>query len=124
MKKKLSIKKADILIICAVLFSAGCLFLFTTSDGPSQAEIIVDGAIIHTVNLSSEKETRTIDLDNGVIIEVSENSIYFKQSDCNGKDCIACGRLSSPGDMAVCIPNKTIIKLTGKQNGSPDAVSY
>lgn len=124
MKHLFSIKKADIAVIAAILLIAVSLFLFGHSTGTPTATITVDGKNIQTIDLSEQHENRIIELENGVKIEVSENSICFIDSDCTGKDCIACGMLSSPGDIAVCIPNKTIIKLTGKTNGVPDAVSY
>ncbi len=124
MKPSLKIKKADIAVIIPIVLAAICLLMFSSSQGSATAVITVDGKDIRHIDLSENKDTYTIDLENGVEIEVSGNSIYFTSSDCKGKDCIACGKLSSAGDTAVCIPNKTIIKLTGKSNGTPDAVSY
>lgn len=124
MKNILRLKKGDAAIIAAVLLTALFLFLLSSSDGSAVAEISVDGKTVKTIDLSEKSEAYSISLENGVIIEVSDNCIYFLESDCRGRDCIACGRLSSPGETAVCIPNRTVIKLTGKSDGAFDAVSY
>ncbi len=124
MKHRLTIKKADIAVIAFLLFIAAAVFMISGKNADCTAEISVDGEIIKTIELWKNDETVTVDTGNGVIIKAEKNEIFFVESDCSGKNCIACGRLSSPGDTAVCIPNKTIIKLTGNKNGLPDAVSY
>lgn len=124
MKHSLTIKKADIAVITVILLAAAAVFAVSEKKADCTAEIIVDGQLIKTVELWKNNETLTIDAGNGVIIKAENNEIFFFESDCSGKNCIGSGRLSSPGDTAVCIPNKTIIKLTGNKNGLPDAVSY
>lgn len=123
MLNKLHLKKGDIIILLALLFVA-VLFFTLSGSGNATAVITCDGEVLHTVELSKVSSPYTINLQNGIEIGVEKNAVYFINSDCSGKDCVNCGRLTSPGDTAVCIPNKTIIKLTGEKKNAPDTIVY
>ena len=124
MKLKKTITRTDLLILIAVLITAGIMLIITNSNEPAIADIIIKGETVHSADLSSVKEDYTLTLDNGITVEISEGKIKIISSDCNGKDCIKCGELSSPGDMAVCVPNFTVIKLRGAEKAPLDAITY
>ena len=117
-------KKADIIVICLFILSASALFALKGTEAAVNAEIYVDTELIKSVRLSGNTEEYTIDLENGVTITVNGSTIAFSDSDCTGKDCVSCGALSHSGDTAVCIPNKTVIRLTGKNRSKIDTISY
>ncbi len=124
MKHKTIFKKADILVLAVILFIAAAVYFFTASDENASALIIVDGETLYELELSAVYDTYIITLENGIEIEVGNHEIRFLSSDCNGKECINCGSLSSSGDIAVCAPNKTVIKLIGENKNSPDTITY
>ncbi|MBR3768770.1 MAG: NusG domain II-containing protein [Clostridia bacterium] len=124
MKIKDFFKKNDIIIIFAAILAACLLLLFSKNSSEASAQIIADGETLYNINLSDVYNTYTVTLNNGVEIEISHGQISFISSDCMGLDCVNCGKLSKPGDIAVCIPNKTIIKLTGRSSKAPDTVTY
>lgn len=124
MKNKLNLKKADLIILSVIILIAVILFFVRSDSAALTAQITVEGETVYDIVLSSVKETYTLSLDNGTEIEISQEYIRFISSDCGGKDCVNCGKLTSAGEAAVCIPNKTVIKLSGKSNSSPDAITY
>lgn len=124
MKAKNLIKKADIFIIVTVFLLAALLFLIINRGENAKALIIVDGVTVHETDISKIQEPFTLELENGITVQVGKNEISVISSDCYGKNCISCGKLTHPGDTAVCIPNKTVIKLTGTDKYAPDAVTY
>lgn len=124
MKIKQLIKKADIAVIAVILLLAIIFILPAKDSGNIMAEIIVDGAIVHSINLNTVNEEYTLELGNGLTVFAEKNGISVISSDCRGKNCISCGKLTEAGDTAVCIPNKTVIRLTGEKKNAPDAVTY
>ncbi len=124
MKNKLKIKKSDIIILCTILIAAAVIVSLRGNTASLTAQIIVDGEILYDIPLREVKENYTLYLENGVSIEISQDFVRFVSSDCNGKNCIACGRLTSAEEAAVCIPNKTLLRLSGKSNDSPDIITY
>lgn len=124
MKNKLNLKKVDLIILIAVIFTAIVLFVLKSDSKALTAQITVNGETVHEVILSSVEKAYTFYPGNGTEIEISQDYIRFLSSDCDGKDCVNCGKLTYAGETAVCIPNKTLIRLSGKNNSSPDALTY
>lgn len=123
MKIKL-FKKGDLIVIAAVI-AAALILAFTGRDKDSKpvAEISVDGVTVQTVDLSSVTERVEITPNNEYnILVVAENgTIRFEHSDCEDKLCISSGTLSKSGDIAVCLPAKTVVCISGSE---VDAVVY
>lgn len=117
-------KKADLIVI-ALIIAAAAVFMFLGSKNTSKpvAEISVDGEIIQTIDLDSVNDKTEIRPDgNYNILIVAENGkIRFEHSDCEDKLCVASGNLEKNGDIAVCLPAKTVITVIGSEL---DAVVY
>ena len=125
MSRKSLFKKADAVIIAALLALAGLLLLLRGGGKAAVAEITVDGETLYEIALSDVKESYTITLPNGVEIGVDPGGIRFLASDCRGQDCVRCGVLTKAGQAAACVPNKTVIVLRGApESGGTDAISY
>lgn len=117
-------RKADLIVIALVIAAAG-LFIYLGNKNTSKpvAEISVDGKIIQTVDLYSVKERTEIKPvgDYNILIVAENGKIRFEHSDCEDKLCVASGNLEKSGDIAVCLPAKTVITVTGSEF---DAVVY
>ena len=124
MKKTKLIKRNDMIIVISVIIISLIILAFSTPGGNAVAEVYKDGSLIYSEELGKIKQKENIALGNGVVIHTDKNGICFLESDCTTKECVRCGMLSSPGDTAVCIPNRTVIKITGSRGNSTDAVSY
>lgn len=123
MKIKL-FKKGDLIVIAAVI-AAALIFAFIGRDEGSEpvAEISVDGITVQTVDLSSVTERIEITPNNeyGILIVAENGTIRFEHSDCEDKLCVSSGILSKSGDVAVCLPAKTVISVIGSD---VDAIVY
>lgn len=109
-----------------VLVSAAALSFRHFSSAELEAQIVVSGETVYTIDLSSVSEPYDITLNGGsVVVTVETDCIYFKSSDCPDKLCVNCGKLTKPGDSAVCVPEKVAVSVFGeKPSGSPDIISY
>ena len=117
-------KKADLIVIALIIVSAG-IFMFIADKDTAKpiAEISVDGKTVQTVDLSAvtdKIEIRPND-DYNVLIVAENGKIRFEHSDCKDKLCISSGELEKSGDVAVCLPAKTVITVTGSDI---DAIVY
>ena len=116
-------KKTDFAVIgCALLLAAVLALIFSGGRGKT-AEIICGGETVCEINLSAEKETRTIELENGVIIETGPEGIRFLSSPCKNGLCVNTGYINKRGQTAVCLPMQTLIVIKGSEKGSPDAIT-
>ena len=117
-------KKGDLAVIAAVILAALIFAYFSNSGSEKPVAVIsVDGVTVETVELDSLQEKTEINLGGEYNIKiVAENGgIRFEHSDCKDKLCINTGTLKKGGDVAVCLPAKTVITVTGSDI---DAVVY
>ena len=125
MPNRTRIKKTDIILIAALLLLAGVLFALGRSGKSKTAAVTVDGKLLYSIPLDEVKEPYTITLENGVTLAVEPGSIRFAASDCRGQNCVNCGALRRAGQAAACVPNKTVITISGKPDkNAPDALSW
>lgn len=122
--KKL-IKTGDMILIVFILaISLGLLLIRLPARADTRnvyAEILVDGEVAYEIDLSRLSEERIIRLGSCTICAGHEG-VEFIESDCPDQICVQSGQLSRPGDMAACVPNKTMIRIVGSEE--MDAVTY
>ena len=109
-------KKNDILLIGIIIVISLAALLFINILGKSDnitAVVIQNNKVIERIDLSTVKEPGTITVsgDYHNIIKVEKDRIRFEKSDCPEQICVHTGWLTKYGDIAVCMPNKTIIDI-------------
>ena len=125
MERKLITKNDIFMILFIALIIVGYFVFRSFSDEKVFAEIYYEGEIIETVNLTEKEEKKIVTGENSsVVIVAKDGSIYFEKSTCPDKVCIKSGKLSENGDFASCLPEKVVIKVSGKQQDKPDAIVY
>ena len=123
MKIKL-FRKGDLVVIAAVIAAALILaFIGRNESSKPVAEISVDGVTVQTVDLSTVTDRIEITPNDeyNILIVAENGTIRFEHSDCEDKLCVSSGTLSESGDIAVCLPAKTVITVSGSE---VDAVVY
>ena len=120
-------RKKDIIILLSILGLAlfGLLanhFIFQ-HDGDVFCKIIVDGELVDTVNLTTNKTFSIAERPN-IVFEIKEDAIAFIKSDCPDQVCVHSGFLKHNGQSASCLPNKTTIAIHARNQdvGDPDIV--
>ena len=107
--------------VIVILSAAGTVLIFSSS--PSQRlEIISDGEVLYTIDLSHTSD-RSIRIDHGGsynIIEITDGKIHVSEAGCPDKVCVEMGFLQG-GAPIVCLPNRLVIRYV--QGGGVDAVA-
>lgn len=118
--------KADFLLILAVLFSVGLLLLPQwLSDGETVvAEVTVNGASVKEIPLNQTDAKQQYILENGIVLETENGSIRFSASDCPDALCVHTGAISRAGEVAACVPNKTVVALKNENGAAVDGITY
>ena len=114
MRSKL--KWGDFAIIAAVLVLAaavaGVLSLGSSGDR-LYAEVWQDNVLVERVELTSETD-RTIDLDGHNVIVLSGRTATMQSADCRDQVCVRTGTLTRAGQVAVCLPNRVVLRIAGE----------
>ena len=116
-------RPADLIAVAAILAAAGLLWVaFGRAEG-AKAEIVVGRDTVETIDLTAVKEPYTLSLENGVTVAVEPGAIRFSASDCANHLCLRAGKLTRAGQSAACLPNQTLIRVTGRAKNALDALT-
>ena len=102
-----------ILIFSLLALSIIGLVLIKSGNKSPVAVITVDGVEVKRLELKEITEPVDISLggEYDVKIRAQNREIFFVSSLCPDKICVNTGKLSKKGDVAVCMPAKTIITV-------------
>lgn len=77
------------------------------------AVITQNNTLVERIDLDTVSKPREIKLGGHYheTIIIEKGRIRFKQADCPDKICVNAGWLRNPGDMAVCLPNRVVVKI-------------
>ena len=100
-------------------------FLVVRGEGAVGAEICLDGRTVAELSLIEDRNFIPKNLP-GVEIAVRKNAVGFVRSDCPDKLCLHAGFLSTPGQVAVCLPNRVVLRVVAHAAGTeaPDSTTY
>ena len=125
------LKKGDIaLAIIAVVLALIIWVLFAQTDRESTDGLVAvikkGNTVIERIVLGTMEDAREILIEGEFhqIILVENGRIRFQESGCPKKICVQTGWLEEAGDMAVCLPNKTMITVERLKGGNIDGVAY
>ena len=114
MRSKL--KWGDFVIIGVVLALAAAIaavLALGTSGDRLYAEVWQDNALRERVELTDSTD-RTIDLDGHNVIVLSGRTATMQSADCRDQVCVRTGTLTRAGQVAVCLPNRVVLRITGE----------
>lgn len=117
------VKWGDCIIIGVVLLLAAALTALmaqNTAGGQLYAEVWQNDVLVERVVLTDETD-RTIDLDGHNVIVLAGKTARVESADCHDQVCVRTGTLTRAGQVAVCLPNRVVLKLVG-ETGEIDAI--
>jgi len=126
MKKK--INKYDITLIVAIIIIS-ILILFYGSRNVSKVDDNI--ALVYSKNelvgkyiLSENYENEfTINSEVGHnTIKIKDKKIWIEDASCPDQYCTQQGKISSDGEIIVCLPNQLLIKIEGNRNDDIDFI--
>lgn len=113
MRSKL--KWGDFVIIGVVLALAAVIaavLALGVSGDRLYAEVWQDNTLVERVELTDSTD-RTIDLDGHNVIVLSGRTATMQSADCHDQVCVRTGMLTRAGQVAVCLPNRVVLRITG-----------
>jgi len=124
------LKKGDmilvIVLIVAVFASFAGLRLFRNTGSTTKIAVITqNGKVVRKINLDKVQGSERIQISGEYdeVILAEKGRIRFESANCPDRVCVKTGWLSQKGDAAVCLPNRTIIKIEGEKE-NVDGVAY
>ena len=117
-------KKADIFIfVVLLLLGAGSLLMLKTGPQGTTASVMVDGEVAASIQLTEEHQEYIIDTRYGRnTIAVEDGTLWIKDADCRGGDCMRFSPISKAGQTIICLPHHMSIVIGGGSGDTPDVV--
>lgn len=113
-----NLKKGDFIIAIFAVIAILLFFLFRGySSSQKKAIVKIDGKIYMQIDLNSDyTDTEIIEFENGSYMELTYDSSGIAVTDvtCPDKICQNTGKINRTNQQIVCLPNKTIIYIEGK----------
>ena len=110
-------RPVDLLPLLLALAASLALAFLPAGEGRA-VEVRVDGETVVTLPLDRDTEYAC----RGLTVVVKDGAAYVKDADCPDKLCEKVGPLTKAGDVAVCLPNRVTLTVTGTP--AADGVTY
>ncbi len=88
------------------------IWLLKPSDN-QLVEIVSDGEVLYSIDLSKEKDTEfTIEYNGSSnTIQIQNGEIWVQEAQCPDQTCVNMGKLHSESMPIICLPNRLIIRF-------------
>lgn len=109
----------SLIVISAVSYPA----IKYLSPGGSFLEIEVEGQTRMVVRMDQDRDITVQGRLGTTIIRIDESGACFIQSPCVDKKCIKSDPIEDAGEIAVCVPNRVMIRVLGENRVKTDFIS-
>lgn len=120
------IKKADIALFFVILIVGLAISWFSLSGSSSGDKVVVTvaGEPFGVYDLHKDQTVDVTQNGHTNHITIKDGTVAMAYSDCANQVCVETGAVSETKDSIVCLPNKVIVEITGKNaGGDVDVIS-
>lgn len=114
----------DIVLVTVVLLAAAGLLVARPGGGtPRTARVQVGDEVVHRLPLQEDVRVEVSGPVGVSRVAVEEGRVRVLDSPCVQRICVRRGWLREVGDLAVCVPNRLVVRVEGEGKPSFDGVS-
>jgi hypothetical protein len=114
-------------ILVILIFALGIVSLVALKHlkQPGDAVIIeVKGQVVQRLDLNASQRITVNGAIGKTTVKIEGGAAQVIHSDCPEKICVKTGKITHAGEIIVCVPNKVVIKIIGKQKNSFDVITH
>ena len=119
------LKIGDIVLAGAVGLSillSFFIFRFVQEEGQT-VSVFVDGRQTHHLSLKDVRQIHVRGPAGVTTIHVENGYAWIDEAPCPQKICMRMGKISRTGEMVVCVPNRILLKIDGKDARNLDGIT-
>lgn len=114
---RLKFKLGDMIVIIVIVLSAVLVFFMTHTKNTALRNAIItqNNVILKKIRLDNLSQNVHVDYFGNYpgTIEAQNGRIRFLHAKCPDQVCVHTGWITRPGQIAVCLPAKVIVKIEG-----------
>ncbi|MFO7941792.1 MAG: NusG domain II-containing protein [Bacillota bacterium] len=109
-------------VVLVLLLAAGSWFVFRGENAGEASEVRVtrlrsggENEVVERITLPADVEMWIDGEAGGLLLRVSDREAEIVDSECSQLICVDTGKLRTPGDRSICVPNGLIVELVGDE---------
>lgn len=110
-------KKADFIVIGAVLVVAAVMLIFlygVNSNSGAYVQIEVDGQVTETLSLDEDTEKKIVTENGTNTLVISDGKAQMTETDCPDGICKNHKPINRNGESIICLPHKVVITVVNQ----------
>lgn len=117
-------KKGDFIVVLVFLLVSALIMLprLFRADKNVTAKIYENGSLMQEIDLTKVEEPYRVNINGGVLL-VENGRICYETASCPDQLCVKFKWLSKNGDVASCLPNRTVVSVSSLEENI-DVISY
>ena len=124
MRKYINRNDIILIIVLSVFSALFTIYLFTVTQHGNKVLVYVDGQLTGEYPLDTDTEVTIMGYNGGNnVMSISNGRVRMSEASCTDRLCIHQGSISRAGQSIVCLPNRVILRIDGKETLDYDAVS-
>lgn len=123
MDKNTYIKKKDIILLLVVLFIAlgGLLIFRITQKSGDIVVVTVDGVVTQEYPLNKDLTVDIKGVNGGTNhLVIKDGYADVTEASCPDKICVKSRKINKTGESIICLPNKVVVKIVGRDTPEVD----
>jgi len=117
------LRPADVVVF--VMLAASAVFMIWAGSGSPRAEaaveVTVSGETVYQGQLGQDWRYEAQGPLGKTVVVCQSGAVWVQDSPCPAKLCVRRGKITRPGEMIVCVPNRVVVRIVGLSG--VDAVS-
>ncbi len=116
-----------LMLVCSIAALVTIFWMRSTASSAAvDVSIQVDGKEVDHYSLASmEGKTIPYETEFGKnLVRIEQGEVFIIEADCPDKLCIQEGKISKPGQVLICLPNRFMVELMSADDSEPDVDVY
>jgi hypothetical protein len=121
--KNTYIKKKDIILLLVILFIAlgGLLIFRITQKSGDMVVVAVDGVVTQEYPLNKDLTVDIKGVNGGTNhLVIKDGYADVTEASCPDKICVKSRKINKTGESIICLPNKVVVKIVGRDTPEVD----
>ncbi|MCR5233499.1 MAG: NusG domain II-containing protein [Lachnospiraceae bacterium] len=124
MRKYLNRNDIILIVVLSVFSALFTIYLFMVTQHGNKVSVYVDGQLTGEYLLDTDMEVEITGYNGGINeMSISDGRVRMSGASCPDRLCIHQGSISRAGQSVVCLPNRVILRIDGKEMLDYDAVT-
>lgn len=112
-----------LLLLILVAGTVGSIPVAAGAGRGTVALVESNGRVVARLPLGENGRVEVQGTAGRVVVEVRENRVAVTAAECPAHVCVRTGWKGHAGDVIVCVPNRTVIRVAGPDEGRPEGIT-